>query len=165
MVLREIPRQSEFWRATPKMTTPLDYALRLARISGNRQPGPLNEFLRRSGMGLFDRQSPDGYPDSAAAYTDSNALGQRWRFAQSVALPMFDTGDDTPLAPRDPAVARAERSAAIQFAAVRVIGRPLSAASAESAEQMLEFKPGERRAEFMRRAAQAIAQLPEVQLR
>ena len=164
-VLRDLPRHQEFWSAPQKMTSPLDFALRLARISGNRQPGPLNDFLRRSGMGIFDRQSPDGYPESDSAYTDSNALSQRWRFAQGMALPAFDAGDDTPLAPRDPAVARAEKSAAIQFAAVRLTGRPLTAASTHAAEEMLDFKTGERRAEFMRRAAQVVAQLPEVQLR
>ncbi len=36
-------------------------------------------------MGLFDHISPDGYPQNSGAYSDSNALLQRWRFVQSQA--------------------------------------------------------------------------------
>lgn len=164
-VLREIPRRAEFWQAPPRMTTPLDFALRLARVSGSRQPGPLNDFLRRSGAGLFDRPSPDGYPESDAAYADTQALTQRWRFAQNFALPALDRGDDTALSPRHPAVLRAERDAALQLAASRLTGRPLAGASLTAAREMLVLRPGERRSEYVRRAAQIIAQLPEVEFR
>lgn len=164
-VLREIPRRPEFWQAPPRMTTPLDYALRLARVSGSQNAGPLNEFLRRSGTGLFDRPSPDGYPESDIAYADSQALSQRWRFAQSFALPAFERGDDTPVAPRDPAVRQAEYAAILQHAAVRLTGRPLSGPSLLAAQEMFAPKPGQRRAQLIRDAAQIIAQLPEVQLR
>lgn len=164
-VLREIPRRAEFWQAPPRMTTPLDYALRLARVSGSLQPGPLSDFLRKSGAGLFDRPSPDGYPESDVAYADSQALSQRWRFAQSFTLPQLERGDDTPVAPRDPAVRRAEYAAILQLAAVRLTGHPLAGPSLLAAQELFAPMPNRTRAQLVREAAQIIAQLPEVQLR
>ena len=35
-------------------------------------------------MGMFDRATPDGYPDTDGYFTSSNALLQRWHFAQTV---------------------------------------------------------------------------------
>lgn len=164
-VLRSLPQRPEFWSAPPRLTTPLDYALRLARISGSQNAGAVNDFLRRSGTGLFDRPSPDGYPESDLAYADSHALSQRWRFAQNFALPSFERGDDTPVAPRDPAVRRAEYESILQLAAVRLTGRPLMGPSLTAAQEIFAPKPGQRRAQLIREAAQVIAQLPEVQLR
>ena len=36
-------------------------------------------------MGLFDRVTPDGYPQGGDAYADSNALLQRWHFMEDIA--------------------------------------------------------------------------------
>ena len=39
-------------------------------------------------MGLFERVTPDGYPESSADYMDSNALLQRWHFMESMIEPL-----------------------------------------------------------------------------
>ncbi len=84
-----------FWKAPPKVATPFDYGMRTVRVcraagfqTGANQnqaikPDAIETFLKRSGMGIFDRVTPDGYPENSDAYADSNALLQRWRFMQS----------------------------------------------------------------------------------
>jgi uncharacterized protein (DUF1800 family) len=94
-VLFALVQDPDFWNAPPKVATPFDYGLRIARLcraaalQANltagfpNQPELIESFLKRSGMGLFDRVTPDGYPENSDAYADSNALLQRWRFMQS----------------------------------------------------------------------------------
>ena len=69
----------------PRIASPLDYALRLVRTTGaHNVDWAVNRFLDRSGMGVFDRSTPDGYPEEDAAWVDTNALAQRWRLAEEI---------------------------------------------------------------------------------
>jgi uncharacterized protein (DUF1800 family) len=87
-VVFALVQDPDFWNAPPKVATPFDYGMRIARLcraDGQQanQPESIEGFLKRSGMGLFDRVTPDGYPENSDAYADSNALLQRWRFMQT----------------------------------------------------------------------------------
>ncbi len=81
-----IPRHEAFWtHDEPRLAQPFEFAMRLTRACSYRNPWAVRDFLNRSGAGVFDRSTPDGYPEEDSAYTDSNALVQRWRLAQSCA--------------------------------------------------------------------------------
>jgi len=83
-VLIAMASQSRFLESRPAVTP--EHASRLQRepcpaVCGDANPWVVNDFLQRSGMGIFDRSMPDGYPEKDEAYADSNAMMQRWRFA------------------------------------------------------------------------------------
>jgi len=81
-----------FWesRKQGKLATPLDYSIRIARSTRNANANSFMKYLRQSGMGLFERSTPDGYPQEPQAYSDSNAMLQRWHLARDLALPLFN---------------------------------------------------------------------------
>ena len=116
--------------------------------------------------GLFDRATPDGYPEADSAYTDSNAMVQRWRFAQDLA------GDIAALVPESwkqepgksdpPDDGWSQR--VIDLLAIRLTGRPLGETSNAAALQMLNETTGHR-AERIQKFAPFMAQLPEANLR
>ena len=95
-VMRAMVAHKDFWSAPMKMATPFDFGMRVARVcrsaavqlgaDPNAAPNAdqIEGFLKKSGMGLFDRVTPDGYPENNGNYADSNALLQRWRFMQTL---------------------------------------------------------------------------------
>lgn len=86
-LLLALTQTPAFWEGmkTPRLSTPMDYGVRLARFSGDANIWHLRNFLNTAGMGLYDREFPDGYPDEGEAYADSNAFLQRFRFAEQKA--------------------------------------------------------------------------------
>ena len=85
--LRTLVEHPAFWEsaANPRVTTPLDFGLRLARTTSvPAVEASLRQFLRNSGMALFDCATPDGYPDEDQAWTDTNGLMQRWSWVQEI---------------------------------------------------------------------------------
>ncbi len=95
-VMRTLASSNAFWNSAPRMATPFDYGVRIARLcrasatetgaalaDSVPKPDQIGNFLKKSGMGLFDRVTPDGYPENSAAYIDSNALLQRWHFMEA----------------------------------------------------------------------------------
>ena len=138
-VLEEISQSPEFWatRTRPRLATPLDFSLRLARLAGFVRPERINDFLKQSGTGLFDRATPDGFPEADGEYANSNALLQRWRLAKEMEpqlLGLLPDGWTDPAFLADPA----NRHRLVDFAAQRVTGGLLAAASQEAAEQVVE---------------------------
>jgi uncharacterized protein (DUF1800 family) len=84
-------KHPHFWDATgeKRLSTPLDYCLRAARAVDYPNAGTLHSFLNRSGMGLFEKSTPDGYPEEPQAYADSNAMLQRWHLAKDISWRLF----------------------------------------------------------------------------
>ncbi len=146
-----------------RIATPLDYGVRLLRASSHFNPWRLAEFLQLSGNGVFDRATPDGYPQEDAAYTDSNAMVQRlklakdnvWQIAALVPGP-WRYGDDVPEDEWTQLV--------IDVLAVRLTGRVLSAPSNAAAIDVLTAATGTRD-ERVRVVGPFIASLPEANLR
>jgi uncharacterized protein (DUF1800 family) len=65
---------------------------------------PMQNWLNRLGQGLYNRQTPDGYPSDAAAWTGSGQLAARLDIARALgsnASGLFKTDD--PMAPSDQA--------------------------------------------------------------
>ena len=189
-VLRALASSPVFWNSAPKMATPLDYGLRIARLcraavldlGGNPEqsapkPEQIASFLKKSGMGLFERVTPDGYPENSAAYMDSNALLQRWHFMESMVDPLarlVPTDWRTPPAPaivpaanegpgRFSAASPGEDAAQrfVDLAAVRLTGRLLAPGSNQAARELL----GDGTPDQLRQTLLLISLLPETSLR
>ena len=150
----------------PRMLHPIDYALRLSRATGDRNPGAISGFLDRSGFGLFDRDTPDGYPEEDQAYADTNAMLQRWRIARHFEGPLMNTMSWTLRNP--PKDADAEALAAwhqrvVDYFAIVITGRPLSDSSnaaALTALDQAQLNPND----SVRMVVALIAQMPEANL-
>ena len=178
-----------FWSAPQKVASPFDYGMRAARLcraasleaglpeDQSITPETLESFLKHSGMGLFDRVTPDGYPDNSGAFADSNALLQRWRFMQTQVAPLsrlvpaawhpvsappqanvtaeIDELDHVSAPATDPA------QRFIDLAAVRLTGELLSPDSNQAALKVL----GPASPDDMRQTLIFVSLLPETNLR
>lgn len=150
----------------PRLLHPIDYALRLSRTTGDRNPGAINGFLNRSGFGLFDRDTPDGYPEEDQAYADTNAMLQRWRFARRLESRLTNQLPWTmrnPAKDADDGALAAWRQRVVDYYAICLTGRPLgesSNAAAMIALDQAELQPND----SIRMIATLIAQMPEANL-
>lgn len=165
-MIRATIAHPSFWETTARtsrMLTPLDYAMRLDRAVERTNPWVMGGFLERSGTGLFDRPTPDGYPEEDVAYADSNAMLQRWRYARDT---RWDIVNTVPTMLRhgstlDPDV-WAQR--VVDVMAVRITGLTLSPASNEAAIALLQDVTGSPH-ERVVSLAPFIAQLPEANMK
>ncbi|MDD5199663.1 MAG: DUF1800 family protein [Terrimicrobiaceae bacterium] len=163
-MLEAIAAHPDFWKAPPRVATPLDFSLRFSRLCGAANPGAVTAFLNRSGMGLFERPSPDGYPEADNNYVNSNVLMQRWRFASAV------QGNLNQLVPRgwlagDRAnLGRAQMQRAIDLVAARMTGSLLSDASNQAAMDYC-CDAGRKEPDTVRLVTSFVAQTPELSLR
>jgi hypothetical protein len=127
------------------------------------QPWLMGDFLQRSGFGIFDRATPDGYPEDDASYTDSNAMTQRWSLANDIRWQ---------LAALVPPGWRYGRGATddqwaqqvVDMIAIRITGRVLGEASNHSAMQIINQVDGNRDRKVVA-VAPFIALLPEANMR
>ena len=160
-LLETIAASKEFQASvdTPKIATPLDFSLRISRLTGSGNAGAIREFLKRSGTGLFDRATPDGFPETDASYADSNALLQRWRFIASLSGSLRRLLPGAPVTWSEPG-----QSQALDTVSLRLVGRPLPESSRQAALQYLaKVNPAE--AERSKVLASLVAELPPTSLR
>lgn len=185
-VVRAMVAHKDFWSAPMKMATPFDFGMRVARVcrsaviqlgaDPNQAPNAdqIEGFFKKSGMGLFDRVTPDGYPENNGNYADSNALLQRWRFMQTLSEHLgrlvpnnwrTPPATITPVANETgaagPPVTVDPLQRFIDLAAVRLTGHLLDNGSNQAALEVL----GQGGAEQMRETILFIALLPETSLR
>jgi uncharacterized protein (DUF1800 family) len=164
-VLMAMAAHPDFWKTDlpPRLATPLDYAVGVSRACEETNPWMVCDFLQRSGMGLFDRAMPDGYPDEDQAYADSNALMQRWRLTKQAKWALNRLVPDPWHGPGK-MEARQWRQNVVDVAAVRLTGRPLGDASNQAALDTFATAKGKSWEQAMQ-AATFVAQLPEANLR
>ncbi|MEE8468694.1 MAG: DUF1800 family protein, partial [Planctomycetota bacterium] len=137
---------------------------RVARAAGVPQVDhSLVQFLSASGMGLFDRATPDGYPEEDPAWADTNGLLQRWRWVQKVPWAVRNLVPNPSRAYRggDPL---AWRQRAIDHVAVRLTGKLLGPRSNAAALTFLEEDTGSAW-QSIDRLTVLICRLPEASLR
>jgi len=155
----------------PRLQRPLEFAVGLQRRVGDASPWRIINFLNRSGNGLFDHETPDGYDAEPQSYANSNAMLQRWRLARELEWPLsrLIPGPMQRLDnhPRWQALPDDQRDAAwaqavIDTLAVRLTGHPLSTRSNRAARDVLDAAPDNinHRARLI---ATLVAQLPEAQ--
>jgi len=164
-VLCAIARHPAFWdrRAPDKVCSPFEFAVRLTRACRIPNPWGVIEFLQRSGMGVFDRPTPDGWSEEDVAWTDTNAMLQRWRFVRAFAWGLADVVPPEWRWSQE-GWTDAQRQALVDVLAVRLLGRPLSEASNRAALEVLAKATGSRD-EVVQFCASFVAQLPEANLR
>ena len=68
----------------PKVMTPIEYGVAMQRISNSFHPWAVIGLADRSGRNLFDRASPDGYPETNEEYADSNYQLQKWSYCKEL---------------------------------------------------------------------------------
>ena len=164
-MLLDLSERPEFWAAAPKVASPIDFAVRLARLARLANPGAINDLASHSGMGMFDRATPDGYPDADGYYASSNALLQRWHFAQAVQTNFVTSGlvpDDWK--PADDKWDPATTQKLIDVAAVRITGRVLTDNSNAAALQLIAAVPATAHGQ-LNLLATFLCQVPETSLR
>lgn len=164
-VLLALAVHPAFWESMnqPRLAKPLDYAVKIARAGGSRNVGEVSGYLKRSGAGLFDRATPDGYPEVDSAYASSNELLQRWRLAKAF---QNQLGDQPPLIECKPmeAVPEGERQRWVDNAAVLLTGNLLGRESNDALLKALEDPPAGTE-EYARRVMLLAAQTPEASFR
>jgi len=145
----------------PRVAPPLPFALRLLRSAGHANVGRVQELLRATSSEVFDRPTPDGYPEDDAAHASSNGLLQRWRFARRSGW-MLNTAAPQP---RWAAGEDAWGPELVDALCARFTGRLPGAASRRAALAHLAATADRPRWERPRLVAQLVCQLPESQLR
>ena len=163
-MLLALAEHPAFWsRTADRVAHPIDYGVRACRVMRHFQPWQLGDFLGSAGTGLYDRASPDGYPEDDAAYADSNGMLQRWKLARRWQWPLAGLVPG----PWRYSGAMPESmwaQSVVDVVAVRLTGRVLGETSNESALGLLGESAGTRD-ERVRLVATFIAQLPEASLR
>jgi uncharacterized protein (DUF1800 family) len=149
----------------PRLASPTDYAVRLSRVT-DMEPGwsySLQGYLARSGQGLFERVTPDGYPLDDISYADSNGMLQRWRLADEAQWQLFNTGTRTLTwdKPVDPVTWKQK---VVDSYAILLLGRLLDEKSNQAALAILT-EPNTKRDEQVRQLAIFIASTPEACMR
>jgi uncharacterized protein (DUF1800 family) len=120
----------------PKLLHPLEFAVATQRCALAASPGHVVTLTDRSGRGIFDRASPDGYPEACAEYADSNYQLQKWNFCREIEAPLAAT---LPLGWFDAKLleSAAHRDAVIDAATHARFGAPPASATREALHQML----------------------------
>ena len=67
-----------------KLMTPVEFGVAHQRAAGSLHPWPVIGLGARSGRNLFDRASPDGYPEANEEYADSNYQLQKWSYCKEL---------------------------------------------------------------------------------
>ncbi|MCE9584175.1 MAG: DUF1800 family protein [Planctomycetes bacterium] len=164
-VLLALAKHPAFFREGLKerVTTPFDHATRISRCVGFRVPWQVIDLCARSGAGIYDRPTPDGFQEEDTAWTSTNATLQRWKFARqnewllSTVVPNTFRWNNAP-------ATEADRQWLIDLVAVRLTGRVLSQESNEAALEVLKGCKGNRN-DLAMQAGSFVGQLPEVSLK
>jgi uncharacterized protein (DUF1800 family) len=126
-----------------KGTDPLEFALRFCRLGRWDNPSEMGTMLDAVQRLPMERSTPDGYPESAAAWFDSSSMLQRWRFversASSVRWQLFQGPARNNKAMKNPAW----NQAVIDCLAVRLLGRRLGDASNDTALAVMAAAKGD----------------------
>lgn len=164
-MLVAMSQHPDFWASPNRVASPIDFGVRASRVAGSEHPGPVNEFISRSGMGMFDRATPDGYPEADGYNVSSNALLQRWNFAKAIQNDFLASGSiPGSCRPSDNGWNPQTTQQIVDLAAVRLTGNVLSQASNDAAQKLLAEAPPNTDAR-LHALATFIYQLPESSVR
>jgi hypothetical protein len=67
-----------------KILPPVEFAVASQRAASSLHAHAVINLADRSGRNLFDRASPDGFPEANDEYADSNYQLQKWRFCKEI---------------------------------------------------------------------------------
>ena len=110
-----------------KIKRPFEFVASALRASGaNFDPDlPSLGVLKRMGQPLFGWETPNGFPDSAAAWITTTGVLSRWNYALALA---FNTFKDTHLEPASLIPVPANNADGIDALSLRLLGEALPGA-------------------------------------
>lgn len=87
-LLRFIARSPDLMQRelSPKFLKPVEFGLATQRTSQLFEPWRIIDLGDTSGRNLFDRATPDGFPEANEENSDSNMQLQKWRFAKNLSI-------------------------------------------------------------------------------
>ncbi len=153
--------------ATPsvRMAHPVDYAVRLARVSETPSAGPVVSYANRTGHAFFDQDTPDGYADDDEDYANSNHMLQRWHFAKAIQGYLLRLlPGPMMVAPEGDEALRVWQNSVIDLIAIRITGHVLSESSHAAVLEALGEFEGSAYDQSINLVT-LIAQMPEANLR
>ena len=166
-MLVAMSQHPDFWASPPKVASPIDFAVRDSRLARSENALLVSRFISQSGMGMFDRATPDGYPADDGYSVNTNALLQRWRFSLGIQNDFLHAGlipnSLRPAGTATPWTPDATQRL-LDLAAVRITGNTLTAGSNQAAQQLLAQAQGDTEAR-LHTLATFICQLPENSLK
>lgn len=162
-LLRAIAESKELRETPTRLASPLDYGVRVLRIVESRDVDALQELLNRSGRGLFDCETPNGYPENNGAFADSNSLLQKWNFARRIEEALGRAIPST-LWAGDALTKPGANEKLIDFAAIRLTGRLPEPDSRKAQLDLLAEQVPDPRLKMLQLAS-FILQSPEAQVR
>jgi hypothetical protein len=164
-ILMAIYKSPEFWSddLPDKIAQPLDYGIGLERMMGAENHDSLDKMMQKAGRALFDRSTPDGYPEEDDEYADSNYMLQKWVFAKTLE---WDLTNNIPWMYWQPEALKEEagQKRLIDQIAMKVTGGFLGERSEAAALKVLQSDIPDPR-QKLNQVAVLIAQLPETQVR
>jgi uncharacterized protein (DUF1800 family) len=164
-MLKAMAVHPDFWASTGKVTSSLDFGIRTARMARSTNAGAVSDLISASGMGMFDRATPDGYPEDNGFSVNSNALLQRWRFAKAIQGDFVNAGlIPNSLRPADTGWNPEVTQHLVDLAAFRMTGNLLSDTSNDAAQKLLAGAPPSTDVR-VHALATLICQLPENSLK
>jgi Protein of unknown function (DUF1800)/Ca-dependent carbohydrate-binding module xylan-binding len=164
-MLKAMAAHPVFWASSGKVTSSIDFGVRAARMARSTNAGAVTDLLSASGMGMFDRATPDGYPEDNGFSVNSNAMLQRWRFAKAIQGDFLNAGlIPTSLRPTDTGWNPDVTQHLVDLAAFRMTGNVLSDASNDAAQKLLAGAPPSTDVR-LHALATLICQLPESSLK
>ena len=119
-----------------KVLPPIEFAIATQRAAGTAHPWSAIDLADRSGRNLFDRASPDGFPESNEEYSDSNYQLQKWRFCQQIEWQLRGGIPGSAFA-EDALADASQRDALIDFAFAQRLGAPPSTTTREAMHKIL----------------------------
>lgn len=149
--------------AFSKGTDPLEYGMRLQRCGEYLNSGQLLNMLRACDRLPLDRVTPDGFPEADASWFDSAAMLQRWRFSEDTANGARNRLFHGYVRGRGVEFDDAMNQALIDYAAVRLTGRLLTAESNTAMLEIMATAQGDANTR-VGLALSLIGQLPEANM-
>lgn len=150
----------KFWETAPRVMTPLEFCTRVLRAGRFHEGWIVGECLSNTATQLFDRSTPDGYPEESDEYANSNTMLQKWRFVKKAEWALID---QIPWEWRNVPKSgdlHEWKQKVIDVLAIRVTGFPLCDSSNQSALELVEGAIHSNES-----YAALLAQLPEFHLR
>ncbi|PCJ60307.1 MAG: hypothetical protein COA79_09045 [Planctomycetota bacterium] len=163
LLLREIIKSKSFWEKTEKVYTPLDYSVALGRNREAPNFWAIHSCARKSGVGLYDRATPDGYPEGNKHYADSNSLLQRWRFCEQIKWNL-NVHIPNSLHQKNELEESVWSNRVVQTASMNMLGRSLKGPSLKASRNFL-IKTNGQPWEKILKLVTFIGKLPEANLR
>ena len=120
-----------------KVKRPFEVAMGMLRAT-DADFAPSDEFgwnYDRMGQGLFERPSPDGYPDTKDAWSSTTSMLQRWRLCNSM-IEGWIEGTNIDLASQTPGN-RTTPNDITDYWINRILGRDMH--PAENRDEIVEF--------------------------